>query len=79
MSLTATVAYPYDDRERGALALRGELRRQVMDRGVAADWSTLTVQGPTEAPARTGGTDTSGTRPWRRGSAAYLRRCWWSC
>ena len=56
VTLTATAAYPYVDGDRAALALRGELRRQAAAKGMIADWSTLAVEGPQEAPGAHGRT-----------------------
>src|SRR5688572_20679668 len=48
VTLTATVAYPYVDRQRATLALRGELLRQAVARRVTPHWSSLIVRGPLE-------------------------------
>lgn len=44
---TVRAAWPYRDRERAELGLRGHLRRITLAAGVTPDWSTLTVEGPT--------------------------------
>jgi len=49
MEYRAAAAYPYVNRERATAGLRGQLRLLAGDDGAACDWSTLLVEGPTEA------------------------------
>lgn len=50
-TFSATTALPSPDLERATMSLRGELRYEIADTGVAqADWSRLTVTGPVERP-----------------------------
>jgi hypothetical protein len=51
----AQTALPYPHRERAAAGLRAQLR-YLLPVGVAADWSTFTVTGPTEVPDARGNT-----------------------
>ena len=48
MKLEAVAALPYPHEQQATVALRGELRRQLVDRGIVdpPDWSTLKVVGP---------------------------------
>ncbi|MGY1778759.1 hypothetical protein [Geodermatophilus sp. SYSU D01036] len=56
MTYRATTALPYDDRERATAGLRGHLRLMTAANGAVPDWSTLQVDGPTEAVDRHGAT-----------------------
>jgi len=47
-TLTAQVTYPYVDPERAAMALRADLRHRAAEAGATPDWSTLSIEGPTE-------------------------------
>ncbi len=62
MKFTATVALPYDDPERATTRLRGELRHALATVGEVPDWTTLTVDGPTEVKGASG-------RTWYRWTA----------
>jgi hypothetical protein len=44
----AAAALRYNDRQRAAAGLRGQLRVMAATVGATADWSTLTVEGPVE-------------------------------
>jgi hypothetical protein len=46
----AAAALPYDDLQRATAGLRGQLRIMTLADDVTPDWSTLTVEGPTETP-----------------------------
>jgi hypothetical protein len=48
VTFTATAAYPYVERDRATMGLRAALRHQPAIAGAEPDWSTLTVDGPTE-------------------------------
>lgn len=52
----AAAALPYDDRERAATGLRGQLRLMAIAGGAIPDWSTLEVAGPTELRGLNGDT-----------------------
>lgn len=52
----AAAALPYDDHERAAACLRGQLRFMARIDGAAPDWTTLEIEGPTESLGLRGGT-----------------------
>jgi hypothetical protein len=54
MHYRATAALPYSNRERAAASLRDQLRVMALAGGGNPDWSTLAVEGPTEAPGPRG-------------------------
>jgi hypothetical protein len=56
VTFTAAAAYPYVNGERATALLRAQLREVVATAGVDADWATMTVQWPTEAPGARGRT-----------------------
>ena len=49
MLLRTTTALPYEDTDRAASGLRGQLRLMAIDRGLAVEWSTLEVDEPTSS------------------------------
>jgi hypothetical protein len=49
MEYRAAAAYPYPHRERATAGLRGQLRLLTGGDGFLPDWSTLVVEGPSEA------------------------------
>lgn len=49
MEYRAAAALPYDDRERATAGLQGQLRLIAGCDGLTPDWTTLSVDGPTEA------------------------------
>ncbi|MCU1668981.1 MAG: uncharacterized protein JWP40_1908 [Blastococcus sp.] len=51
----AAAALPYDDRERAAAGLRGQLCIMAIAGRATPDWSTLEIAGPTEMPGLHGG------------------------
>ena len=50
MIYQAAAAYPYEDRARATSGLRSQLRLMAIAGGGNLDWTSLTVDGPTEAP-----------------------------
>ncbi|MGY1829039.1 hypothetical protein ACI8AA_01275 [Geodermatophilus sp. SYSU D01180] len=52
MEYTAAAALPYDNRERAAAGLRGQLRLKAVAAGATPDWATFAVTGPTTHPGR---------------------------
>ncbi len=56
MIYEAAAAYPYEDRERATSGLRDQLRLMAITGGGNLDWTSLTVEGPTEAPGPHGAT-----------------------
>jgi hypothetical protein len=56
MHYRATAALPYNNRERAVASLRDQLRVMALAGGGSPNWSTLVVEGPTEAPGPRGRT-----------------------
>lgn len=56
MLYKAAATSPYADRERAASGLRSQLRLMARAGGGNLDWTSLTVEGPTEAPGPHGAT-----------------------
>ena len=54
MEYRAAAALPYDDRERATAGLQAQLRVMVGCDDMTPDWTTLAVDGPTEAPGMRG-------------------------
>ncbi len=54
MTYRAATALPYSDRERATAGLRGQLRPIALADGVAPEWATLVVEGPTKTVGRHG-------------------------
>lgn len=50
MIYRAAAAYPYIDGQRATTGLRAQLRLMALAGGGSPDWSTLVVEGPTQAP-----------------------------
>jgi hypothetical protein len=50
MIYEAAAALPYVDRERATRGLRGQLRARAANDAATPDWTTLKVDGPSEAP-----------------------------
>jgi hypothetical protein len=63
---TATAAYPYVNADRATAGLRAQLREIVATAGAVADWTAMTVAGPTEAAGARG-------RTWYEWSATVER------
>ncbi len=49
MTYRAATALPHNHRERAEAGLRGQLRLMAASDGAVPDWSTMIVEGPTEA------------------------------